>query len=131
MTENEMVRDFNLKFGLPAGDVDILDSARVFAYRFNFLNEELDEFRLAWTAADRVKMFDALIDLVYVAHGTALMMGIKPDQWTRGFIAVHKANMAKVRAASLDDSKRKSLLDVIKPEGWVPPEEMLREILKA
>jgi hypothetical protein len=43
--------------------------------------------------------------------------------------AVQKANMAKVRVAKAEDSKRGSTFDVRKPEGWVGPEARLEEIL--
>lgn len=62
--------------------------------------------------------FDALIDLVYVALGTAHLLGYP---WQVGWNAVQSANMAKERAASAEDSKRGSSFDVIKPPGWSPP----------
>lgn len=98
-------------------------------YRMKFMLEELNEFKDAYVDGDRVKMFDALIDLVYVATGTALFMGIDPGQWEAGFAAVHQANMAKVRAERPEQSKRGSIFDVVKPEGWVSPEPTLAEIL--
>lgn len=40
---------------------------------------------------------------------------------------VHHANMQKKRAEKASDSKRGSKYDVIKPEGWVPPD--LRDLV--
>ena len=78
---------------------------------------------------DRVKAFDALLDLTYVAYGTALFLGVDPGQWHAGMAAVQKANMSKERAESATQSKRGSAFDVIKPEGWTGPEQRLQEIL--
>jgi hypothetical protein len=78
---------------------------------------------------NRVKAFDALLDLAYVVYGTALFMGVTPAQWHAGMHAVHTANMAKVRVASADNSKRGSTFDVVKPPGWQGPEARLAEVL--
>lgn len=89
-------------------------------FRAKFMAEELKEFNDAVAEQDHAKMFDALIDLVYVAHGTAHLLGYP---WEGGWAAVHEANMNKVRAASDgSDSVRGSALDVVKPEGWTPPD---------
>lgn len=109
---------FHRKFDLPvsystprAVDKDLLE------FRTKFMQEELDEFAAAKTAADQ---FDALLDLVYVAMGTAHMMGFP---WEAGWARVQQANMAKVRAsADASDSKRGSSWDVVKPEGWLAPD---------
>lgn len=126
-----LVRDFHEKFSLPLGDTDIFmgDNRRVQEFRINFMREELDEFEEAIQKGDKVEAFDALIDLVYVAMGTALFMGITPDQWDTGMNVVHDCNMAKIAVINADDSKRHSLYDVRKPPGWVGPEDHLRRIL--
>lgn len=64
------------------------------------------------------KQLDALVDLVYVALGTAHLQGFDFNEaWRR----VHEANMKKIRTARAEDSKRGSTHDVIKPAGWEPP----------
>lgn len=84
--------------------------------RFNHMMEELYEYYNARTKADQL---DALVDLVYVALGTAALHGFPFDEaWAR----VHAANMKKMRAASAKDSKRNDPYDVVKPPGWVPPD---------
>lgn len=124
------VQEFHAKFELPQGAVDCLShDEEATEFRANFMQEELNEFKTAWESGDRVKMFDALLDLEYVVHGTALFMGIDPTQWKDGQRAVHRANMAKERAMSKDQSKRGTTLDVVKPAGWYGPEATLREIL--
>ena len=95
-----------------------------FSQRVAFLEEELEELELAHEAKDMVGVADALADLVYVAIGTAHMMGIDFDQV---FKAVHAANMQKLRGIT----KRGMVYDAIKPEGWVGPESKIEAILRA
>lgn len=124
------VQEFNAKFGLPLGDEDVLSSdVHAVEYRRKFLQEELDEFSDAMFTGNRVEAFDALLDLVYVAYGTALFLGIRPLQWYSGFSEVHACNMAKERVEKATDSKRGSTFDCRKPEGWVGPEAKLADIL--
>lgn len=133
MTEMNKVYEFHQAFDLPLGLEDLLinEGAITDAYRFrkSFLEEELMEFTEAVCDDDRVKALDALIDLVYVAMGTALFMGVSPSQWAEAFEAVHRANMTKMRVARPADSKRGSGFDVVKPPGFIPPEHKIRQIL--
>lgn len=125
------VAEFHEKFGLPNGTTDMLmQDPAVQDYRVKFLQEELDEFKEALVTGDKVAAFDALLDLAYVAYGTALFAGIDAAQWHAGMHAVHSANMAKVRVTKGEDSKRGSDFDVKKPAGWVGPESRLKEILE-
>lgn len=108
-------------------------------FRQQFLNEEYQEYlkshkesvdnilhpslpgfedSLVKSLADSL---DALVDLVYVAIGTADLHGFN---FRQAWYEVHKANMSKVRAESKDQSKRGSTFDVVKPEGWVPPDHV-------
>lgn len=88
-------------------------------FRSGFLCEELREYTDGVIRGDKEKQLDALVDLVYVALGTAYLHGFDFDEaWRR----VHAANMAKVRTAREEDSKRGSSFDVVKPPGWTPPD---------
>lgn len=125
---------FHEKFGLPHYNVidkpQALD-AETQKFRSEFLQEELSEYEGAVNALALVSeedeyrevllaaAFDALIDLVYVALGTAHLHGFPFDE---GWFRVQEANMAKVRAQpDGSDSKRGSSLDVVKPDGWKAP----------
>lgn len=91
--------------------------------RVKFMEEEITELMEAYVANDIVGVADALADLVYVALGTAHMMGIPFDDV---FKVVHAANMQKVRGMT----KRGMVYDACKPEGWVGPEVQIENILK-
>lgn len=124
------VAEFHEKFGLPLGQQDVLtDDQHAQEFRTGFLQEELDELKEALATGNRVKAFDALLDLAYVTYGTALFLGVDPAQWHAGMHAVHSCNMAKERVLRAEDSKRGSTFDVRKPPGWVGPEARLTEVL--
>jgi predicted HAD superfamily Cof-like phosphohydrolase len=135
MTNFGDVGQFHHKFGLPSvifdggpKPVNLEDDElqEVLQVRYNFMREELDEFMVGWTEDDIEQMADALVDLVYVAMGTAHFLGLP---WEALWAEVQRANMKKVRATGDDDplSKRHTRFDVVKPEGWRPPD--LRRIL--
>ena len=90
--------------------------------RLGFMHEELQEFNMAAARGDIVLAADALADLVYVALGTAYLMGIPFNAvWT----AVQKANMTKQRGMT----KRGNAFDAMKPIGWVGPETEIFEAI--
>ena len=117
-SDNQSVKDFHEKFGVPMHSTPTILDTETFNFRYKFMKEELDEFVASYIDGDLEGMADALIDLVYVAQGTALMMGLP---WSPLWEEVQRANMNKVRATDASQSKRGSALDVIKPEGWVGP----------
>lgn len=121
------VRDFHMKFDVPTDaciPIPYIPEPNVTDYRAKFLQEELDEYIKACSEGDLNGALDALIDLVYVAKGTALMHGVSPALWKELWEDVQRANMTKERATSAEDSrsKRGHSLDVVKPEGWVGPD---------
>lgn len=119
MGDFEDVAYFHRKFGLPTqscaepirelGD-EVLD------FRIGFIEEELQELKDARAAGDHAGMADALIDLVYVAMGTAHFANYP---WHELWDEVQRANCDKERAVV--PTERGGTLDIIKPEGWVPP----------
>lgn len=128
----DYVAEFHKKFGLPTGTKDILSNdTDTQTFRLQFLQEELDELKVALGEESRTDAFDALLDIVYVAYGTALYLGISPGMWRLGMSVVHSCNMAKVRAENPTQSKRGTILDVVKPANWVGPEIKLGEILRS
>lgn len=141
------VGEFHRKFGLAAsgdGGPRLIDDATR-DFRLRFLEEELRELRDGYESGDLPKIADALVDLVYVALGTAHLHGLP---WPELFAEVQRANMAKercgidhrysgdgkegclrldandarCRAPKSAHSLRGSAQDVIKPEEWRGPD---------
>lgn len=130
------IKAFHEKFELTySGPPRVLDD-ELAKFRVGFMAEELSEYcmpagdedaalmvynfkrRMAMQNVPLDKQFDALIDLVYVALGTAYLQGFN---FNEGWRRVHEANMKKVRALRAVDSARGSTYDVIKPPGWTAP----------
>lgn len=120
------IRAFHERFGLEYDGEprELPKDLRDFRYRF--LEEELEEYEAAAEEGDLPGMFDALIDLIYVAAGTLYLHGFPAEL---GWERVHGANMKKVRAGDAGESKRLSTHDVVKPHGWEEPD--LGELLDA
>jgi len=117
------LRQFHLKFGFHNGwqpTIHNLDQ------RAGMMEEELSEYREALAERDKVKLVDAVIDLIYFAVGTLDLLDVDFDgHWD----AVQLANMQKVRGTK--STRPNSLgFDCIKPEGWVAPERAHEAILR-
>lgn len=116
------VKDFHKKFGLLAYDTPGLLTHRKLKERVEFLQEELNEFVEGCARQDLAEQADALVDLVYVAMGTAAMLGLP---WEVLWDDVQRANMSKVRGVT----HRGHAVDVTKPAGWIGPQthQILRD----
>lgn len=117
--ERADVLRFQQKFSVPMAKEPSFLDLQAFQFRLKFLKEELLEFEVAHLAGDMRGTADALVDLAYVLHGTALMMGLP---WPMLWDEVQRKNMQKERAKHAGESKRGSALDVVKPAGWTPPD---------
>lgn len=114
----EDIKEFHEKFGFTKRPHGERPSAELMAFRLKFLAEELHELSVSAKYDDLEGMLDALVDLVYVALGTAWLLNL---DFEAAWNVVHKANMQKIRAERESDSKRGSTFDVVKPKGWNPP----------
>lgn len=125
MSQYAMVKEFHAKMGIdyvgPPRDLDVDDAI----FRAQFKIEEALEYQTAATIdGNRAKTLDAIVDLLYVVFGTAVLHGFSEDIVDEAFRRVHAANMAKVPVEGPDDprsSRGGHRLDVVKPEGWEPP----------
>jgi predicted HAD superfamily Cof-like phosphohydrolase len=90
--------------------------------RHSHLREEVDEIFEAHDNGDIAGVVDGLVDVIYVALGTLLQMGIPPE-WP--FDRVHEANMKK-RGEKTERHEH----DAVKPEDWQSPDidGLLRDI---
>lgn len=119
------IKEFHEKFGLEYNGYPKELNDSVMLYRMCFMLEELNEYIASVHKHDLEGAFDALIDLVYVALGTAYFHGFP---FNEGWKLVHEANMKKIRTAHKGHSKRNSEFDIIKPEGWEAPD--LSELIR-
>jgi predicted HAD superfamily Cof-like phosphohydrolase len=134
LTHQELVEAFHRKFNLPVGDIPCIPQEKRIKLRLRLIAEEFFELLGACLIAptlddveNRVmrlidrhdtlvalpEAIDALADLEYVIHGTAVECGV---DMAPVFAEVHRANMAKEGGAQRGDGK------ILKPEGWSPPD---------
>ena len=114
----QLVQEFTHKFGLLNDGLYRFEGYdSLAAFRLSFLQEEICETRDAFHANDPVGALDGLVDIIYVAIGTASLYGWDLET---AFRRVHEANMRKVRVKSASESKRNSSYDISKPPGWQP-----------
>lgn len=71
------VLNFHRKFGVHIGERLELMNDDDYLFRWNFMQEEKEEYDNAWKGQDLVKAIDSLIDLCYVVYGTGLFMGVQ------------------------------------------------------
>ncbi len=114
------VSRFHVKFeqGYSGGPRELPQDEQKF--RITCLEEELSEYLKAVKERDLEGQFDALIDLIYFALGTAYRCGFPfPQGWAR----IQQKNMLKVLASEENPSRRGFMKhDVVKPAGWTPPD---------
>lgn len=118
------VGDMYLKAGfahVDGGPPALIDEAEA-DFRIKLLTEETSELAVAHSEGDLVGVADAIGDLIVVALGTAHCYRIPIDPVID---AIMDANDKK--EVGVTDRGHKN--DLIKPEGWVGPEERIREIL--
>lgn len=110
------VGDFHKRMNCFVSPVPADLSIDLAAMRLNLLEEEMDEYTTAVCANDLTEVFDALLDIIYIAVGTGLAYGLPmADGWNE----VHRSNMAKLHngvAVKRADGK------ILKPKGWVGPQ---------
>lgn len=121
---NEWFRDIakmHTKFGFneTARKMNKKQLKELLKFRIKFLDEELDELKKAEKENDPEEVVDALIDLIVVAIGTLDIFDVDSQQaWNR----VHDKNMQKERGANSTRPNKFGFPDLVKPEGWSPPE---------
>ena len=122
MDKDTLIKDidsFHKKFKFEKNDkVGIPDNNELVNFRTSFLMEELAEYTNAITKKDSAAALDALVDIVYIALGTAWLFNLP---FEKAWDQVQKANMSKIRTKS-KSKKRGTSFDVVKPKGWIAPD---------
>lgn len=113
MTPQEMVHEFHEACDLAIGEVDELPLRR---FRMQLVYEETEELCDALEFDEPIEdVAKELADVVYVAYGTAVSLGINLDL---AFERVHRSNMSKLvdgKALYNDEGK------VMKGPNYEPP----------
>ena len=89
------VQEFNDTFGKPNNYEPTIGEKKEWQFVYDFIQEELDEYKEACEKGDIVGILDALCDITYVSLGNgALLHGLKGKVW-KAYAEVQASNMSK------------------------------------
>jgi len=89
------VEIFNATMGKPNNYEPTIPDYKEWKFVYDFILEELEEYREACEAGDIVEILDALCDITYVATGNGAMLhGLKDKIWP-AYQEVQASNMSK------------------------------------
>jgi predicted HAD superfamily Cof-like phosphohydrolase len=89
------VETFNATFGKPNNYEPTIPEKKEWEFVYDFVLEELEEYREACEKGDIVEVLDALCDIAYVSLGNGTMLhGLKDKIWP-AYQEVQASNMSK------------------------------------
>jgi len=89
------VEEFNATMGKPNNYEPVIPERKEWEFVYNFVLEELEEYREACERGDIVEILDALCDITYVSLGNGAMLhGLKDKIWP-AYQEVQASNMSK------------------------------------
>lgn len=86
---------FNKTFGKPNNYTPVIPEVREWEFVYNFILEELEEYRQACIKGDIVEVLDALADITYVSLGNGVMLHGLKDKIVPAYAEVQASNMSK------------------------------------
>jgi predicted HAD superfamily Cof-like phosphohydrolase len=118
-----LVRTWMRLAGQETPEQPTLSTYAVQQLRLRLIREECNELEEAYEAGDLAAVFDAVADLLYVLHGTAVAHGFEDHP---PFVLVHENNVLKIERGHKDDGGK-----WIKPADHQPPDfqsELIRQL---
>lgn len=89
------VEEFNATMGKPNNYEPVIPEENEWMFVYNFILEELEEYKHACETGDIVEVLDALCDIAYVSIGNGAMLhGLKDKLWS-AYQEVQASNMSK------------------------------------
>ncbi len=89
------VEEFNAVMGKPNNYESNIPERKEWEFVYNFILEELEEYKEACEKGDIVEVLDALCDITYVATGNGTMLhGLKDKIWP-AYQEVQASNLSK------------------------------------
>ena len=89
------VEEFNKTFNKPNNYEPTIPSEKEWRFVYDFILEELQEYKEACERGDIVEILDALCDIAYVSIGNGTMLhGLKDKIWP-AYMEVQASNMSK------------------------------------
>jgi predicted HAD superfamily Cof-like phosphohydrolase len=89
------VEEFNAIMGKPNNYTPVIPDEKEWMFVYNFILEELEEYKHACETGDIVEVLDALCDITYVSLGNGAMLhGLKDKVWS-AYQEVQASNLSK------------------------------------
>ena len=119
------VEEFNQTFGKPNNYVPTIPEENEWKFVYNFILEELEEYREACENGDIVEVLDALCDIAYVSIGNGTMLhGLKDKIWP-AYEEVQASNLSK--ACSTEEEAIQTVSQRSEEQGEACHFEKLKE----
>ena len=111
------VEEFNHTMGKPNNYKPTIPTRKEWQFVYDFVLEELEEYREACERGDIVEILDALCDITYVSLGNGAMLhGLKDKVWP-AYQEVQASNMSKSYS---DETEAESTVKVRSEEQGEP-----------
>jgi predicted HAD superfamily Cof-like phosphohydrolase len=109
------VEKFNALMGKPNNYEPTVPERKEWEFVYNFILEELEEYREACEKGDIVEVLDALCDITYVATGNGTMLhGLKDKIWP-AYQEVQASNLSK--ACQTEDEAKATVIQRSSEQG--------------
>jgi predicted HAD superfamily Cof-like phosphohydrolase len=109
------VEEFNAVMGKPNNYEPTIPERKEWEFVYNFILEELEEYREACEKGDIIEVLDALCDITYVATGNGTMLhGLKDKIWP-AYQEVQASNLSK--ACKTEDEAKKTVIKRASEQG--------------
>ena len=109
------VEEFNAVMGKPNAYEPTIPERKEWEFVYNFILEELEEYREACEKGDIVEVLDALCDITYVATGNGTMLhGLKDKIWP-AYQEVQASNLSK--ACRTEDEAKATVVQRSSEQG--------------
>ena len=89
------VEEFNDTFGKPNNYSPTVPDEKEWMFVYDFIMEELEEYKEACEKGDIVGVLDALCDITYVSTGNGTMLHGLKDRFEEAYAEVQRSNMSK------------------------------------
>ena len=109
------VEEFNAVMGKPNNYEPTIPERKEWEFVYNFILEELEEYREACEKGDIIEVLDALCDITYVATGNGTMLhGLKDKIWP-AYQEVQASNLSK--ACKTEDEAKETVIKRASEQG--------------
>ena len=111
------VETFNATMGKPNNYEPTIPAKKEWEFVYNFILEELEEYKHACETGNIVEVLDALCDITYVSLGNGAMLHGLKDKIQPAYAEVQASNMSK---ACKDEAEAKATVKVREQEQGEP-----------